>query len=108
MSNAWPCWPEHVEAVWETTDRAAGARFRGKNRRGEMEWEVPCLVTECDPPRRFSWTVLEPENPSSRWSYTLNPDADVTVVVQRFEHGPNYSFTRIWAEEQPAEAARII
>jgi hypothetical protein len=28
--------------------------------------------------------------------------------VERFEHGPNYSFTRIWAEEHPAEASSII
>ena len=44
---------------------------------------------------RFSWTVLEPENPSSRWCYTLAEEGTGTLVVERFEHGPNYSFTRI-------------
>ena len=76
--------------------------------RGDDEWEVPCHVTECDRPTRFSWTVLEPDNPSSRWSYTLAVEGTGTLVVERFEHGPNYSFTRIWAEEHPAEASRII
>jgi len=100
--------PEHVEASWVGLEHGAGARFNGKNRRGGMEWEVPCCVTECVPPRRFAWTVLDPENPSSRWSYTLTPEAGRTVVVQRFEHGPNYSFTRMWAEERPHEALNIV
>ena len=88
--------------------RGVGAQFSGKNRRGDEVWEVPCHVTECDRPNRFSWTVLEPENPSSRWCYTLAEEGTGTLVVERFEHGPNYSFTRIWAEEHPAEASSII
>jgi len=52
--------------------------------------------------------VLEPENPSSVWSYTLTPDGEGTSVVQRFQHGPNYSFIRLWAEEQPERAAEIV
>lgn len=100
--------PEHVEAHWLGEERGVGAQFSGKNRRGNDEWEVPCHVTACDQPTRFSWTVLEPENPSSRWSYTLSVEGTGTLVVERFEHGPNYSFTRIRAEEQPAEASSII
>jgi uncharacterized protein YndB with AHSA1/START domain len=100
--------PEHVEAHWLGEKRGVGAQFSGKNRRGHDEWEVQCHVTECDRPTRFSWTVLEPDNPSSRWSYTLAVEGTGTLVVERFEHGPNYSFTRIWAEEHPAEALSII
>ena len=99
--------PEHVEAVWTTVDRGPGSEFTGKNRRGDMEWEVPCFVTECDPPSRFAWTVLEPDNPSSRWSYTLSPDGEGTVVVQRFEHGPNYSFTRLWAASTASASSAV-
>ena len=83
--------PEHVEAHWLDSGPKVGAAFTGKNRRDDFEWEVPCEVIECDPPYRLVWTVLEPENPSSVWSYTLTPDGDCTVVVQRFQHGPNYS-----------------
>jgi hypothetical protein len=100
--------PEHVEASWVGDERGLGAHFIGKNCRGDMTWEVPCWVTEWEDPRRFAWTVLEPENPSSRWSYTLAPKGAGTLVVQRFEHGPNYSFTRLWAEERPQEAETII
>lgn len=100
--------PEHVEASWATDDRCAGAMFNGKNRRDGFEWEVPCYVTESDPLRRFAWAVLAPDNPSSRWLYTLSPEGTGTIVTQRFQHGPNYSFIRLWAEENPAEAMTII
>jgi uncharacterized protein YndB with AHSA1/START domain len=100
--------PEHVEARWLDPGPRVGSRFTGKNCRGGFEWEVPCHITECDPPSRLTWTVLEPENPSSVWSYTLAPDGEGTSVVQRFQHGPNYSFIRLWAEEQPERAAEIV
>jgi uncharacterized protein YndB with AHSA1/START domain len=100
--------PEHIEARWLGPGPRVGARFTGKNRRGEDEWEVPCHFTESDPPHRLTWTVLEPENPSSLWSYTLTSDDHGTIVVQRFRHGPNYSFLRLWAEEQPDHAAAMV
>jgi len=100
--------PEHVEARWDSPGPAVGARFTGRNRRGDFEWEVPCFITACEPPRRLVWTVLEPDNPSSTWSYTLSPDGDGTLVVERFQHGPNRSFVRMRAEEQPERADRII
>jgi uncharacterized protein YndB with AHSA1/START domain len=100
--------PEHVEAHWVDPGPVVGARFTGRNSRDGFEWEVPCHVTECDPPRRLTWTVLEPDHPSSVWSYTLTPDGEGTSVVQRFQHGPNYSFIRLWVEEQPERAAEIV
>jgi GNAT superfamily N-acetyltransferase len=100
--------PECVEAKWASTERGVGAVFVGKNRRGTMEWEVPRHVVEHEPPYRFAWTVLEPDNPSSTWCYGLAQEGPATVVTQRFQHGPNYSFTRLWAEERPGEAAAII
>jgi uncharacterized protein YndB with AHSA1/START domain len=102
--------PEHFAATWDGEQRGVGATFLGKNRRDGFEWEVPCFVTEYAPPRRFAWTVLEPENPSSRWSYTLSSDDDGTIVVQRFEHGPNYSFIRLWARngrQKPSRWSRV-
>jgi len=100
--------PEHVEAHWLDPGPMVGARFTGKNCRDGFEWEVPCHIIECDPPLRLTWTVLEPENPSSVWSYSLTPEREGTSVVQRFCHGPNYSFIRLWAEEQPERAAEIV
>jgi uncharacterized protein YndB with AHSA1/START domain len=100
--------PEHTAASRTSQARGVGAQFEGTNHRGEMEWTLPCFVTECERPRRFAWAVLELDNPSSVWSYTLRAVDDGTEVVQRFAHGPNYSFIRFWAEEQPDAAATII
>jgi catechol 2,3-dioxygenase-like lactoylglutathione lyase family enzyme/uncharacterized protein YndB with AHSA1/START domain len=100
--------PEHVEARWVDPGPAVGARFTGLNRRGDLEWATECHVVECDPPRRFVWAVADPDNPSSTWSYTMTADLDGTIVVQRFEHGPNYSFVRVMAEQHPDEAEQIV
>jgi hypothetical protein len=100
--------PEHTAASWATDERGIGARFDGTNRRDEMEWTLSWFVTEWEPPVRFAWAVMEVESPSSVWSYTLREVDGGTVVVQRFEHGPNYSFIRLWAEEQPDKAEEII
>ena len=100
--------PEHTHAEWVSAERGVGAQFDGANKSYGMEWTLPCFVTEWEPPRRFSWAVLEQDNPSSVWSYVLREAESGTEVVQRFEHGPNYSFTRMWAEESPDQAEAII
>ena len=100
--------PEHVAAVWVGEQRGVGAQFDGTNKRGDDEWTLPCFVIEWEPPHRFAWAVLERESPSSTWSYTLRAIGGGTEVVHRFAHGPNYSFTRAWAEQQPDEAEAII
>jgi hypothetical protein len=100
--------PEHTAAAWATDEHGVGARFDGTNKRDDMEWTLPCFVTEWDPPFRFAWAVMEVESPSSVWSYTLREIDGGTDVVQRFVHGPNYSFIRLWAEEQPDKAEEII
>src|SRR3954469_8413108 len=100
--------PEHTAAHWVGEARGLGARFDGANRNGDMEWTLPCFVTEWEPPRRFGWAVLEQDDPSSVWTYTLREVEDGTEVVQQFAHGRNFSFTRLWAEEQPDQAEAII
>src|SRR4051812_12558128 len=83
--------PEHTAASWVNDDRGVGAQFDGANKRGDMEWTLPCFVTEWQPPYRFAWAVLERDSPSSTWSYTFLEVDGGTEVVQRFAHGPNYS-----------------
>ena len=38
----------------------------------------------------------------------VDPSGDCTSVIQEFRHGPNYSFIRLWVEEQPERAAEIV
>ena len=101
--------PEHVAASWVTTGPAVGARFVGTNRRGTFEWDVPCVVTACAPPHLLEWTVGEAPGQSSTWSYTLAArDDGATDVVQRFRHGPGFSYVRQRVDRSPDEAAAII
>lgn len=104
--------PEHHLARWLTEFREEGARFQGFNRIGVFKWAVVCKVTVFERPRRFGWTVGDPREPSSTWTYTLETTnggaGDATTVTQTFEHGPGPSFVRRAVELAPAAADNII
>ena len=110
--------PEHRSANWirrENGDHptngdgpVVGDRFTGTNRRGDFEWNVVCHITEWQPPQRCSFTVLDPERPSSTWTYVLTATEDRTSVVQLFRHGPGPSFVRSSVERDPSSAESII
>ena len=103
--------PEHCLARWLTESREAGARFQGINRIGDFKWEVPCTVTVFVCPQRCAWTVGDPHEPSSTWTYTLEATnggaGAATTVTQTFEHGPGDSFVRRAVELAPT-AANVI
>ena len=101
--------PEHYAARWDTPGPATGARFTGRNRIGDFEWEVPCLVTACRPPELIEWTVGTAPDHSSTWSYELRrAPGNRTVVVHRFAHGPGFSYVRQRVDADPRGAASII
>ncbi|MFN7148533.1 MAG: SRPBCC domain-containing protein [Microthrixaceae bacterium] len=110
--------PEHHAAAWiarpggqhptSGMGPVVGDRFAGRNRRGEFEWEVTCHITEWQPPRRCTWTVLDPAQPSSTWTYELSEDAAGTCVTQTFRHGPGPSFVRVAVERDPAGAESVV
>ena len=100
--------PEHVDAHWDGSDRGVGARFTGRNRIGDFEWTVPCWITVWEPPHRLAWTVLEPDWPSSTWSYRLESDEAGTAVTQRFQHGPGPSYIRRVVTDSPDRAADVV
>ncbi len=91
--------PEHESAAW-----LDGRRFTGRNRLGDLTWEVTCHVTELDPPRAFAWSVGDPALASSTWRYDLHADGVGTLVRQRFQHGPGMSYLRRRCEQDPAGA----
>ena len=110
--------PEHHSAAWTSREDeghptdgdgvVVGDRFVGSNRRGDFEWDVMCHIIEWQPPFCCSWTVLEPEHPSSTWSYELTAQGTRTRVVQSFRHGPGPSFVRQSVERDPGLADTII
>lgn len=94
--------PETFEGEWlgGASAPAVGARFRGhvkRNGRGPVYW-TECLVTECEPGRRFAFDVLVGGRPVNTWSYTLRPTGGGrTEVTESFRLASN-PFNRLyWA-----------
>jgi hypothetical protein len=101
--------PEHYAATWDSPGPAVGTTFTGWNRNGAMEWDVHCVVTACRPPAYIEWTVGEAPEHSSTWSYELNVGpAGSTVVVERFRHGPGFSYVRQRVDQVPDRAQAVI
>jgi uncharacterized protein YndB with AHSA1/START domain len=103
---------ETVSTVWvgEPARAVVGAVFRGTNRMGEWEWSVDCHIVVADQPHELSWTVLDPDHPSSTWWYRIDaPDDDHGVRLHHgFRHGPSMSGLRRRVEDDPAGAAATI
>lgn len=76
--------PENVGGRWldGATGPAAGARFRGSNRRGWRRWTTTCTVVTADPGCAFAFDVSVAGIPASRWTYEFRPDGDATVVTE--------------------------
>lgn len=66
-----------------------GARFRGHNRSRLARWSRVCEVVDAEPGRRFAFITV-PERidlsraDSTRWSYTIEPDGDGSLVTHDY------------------------
>lgn len=76
--------PENVGGRWlgGVSSPAAGARFRGSNRRGWRRWSTTCTVVVADPGCTFAFDVSVAGIPASRWTYEFRPDGDGTMVTE--------------------------
>lgn len=102
--------PECRGAEWVdgATAPAAGARFLGRQRRGESEWETVSTVTEAEPSRSFAWAVNDPEVPAATWRFDLYPEAGGTRVVQRAVMGPGPSGLTARIDRHPDREEDIV
>ena len=78
--------PENVGGYWLDGDGPAlGARFRGTNRNGRLEWWTRVRVVACVPGRHFAFDVRTPFGSRvSRWEYVLRPTASGCVVTENW------------------------
>ncbi|MFD0690641.1 SRPBCC family protein [Actinomadura fibrosa] len=78
--------PETARCRWipPATGPAAGARFRGVNRRGRRRWSTTCTVTAAEPGRRFEFEVRAAGLPISRWLYTFRAEGAGCRVTERW------------------------
>ncbi len=83
--------PECTSVAWRggATTAAAGARFRGWNRRGPVRWFTDGVVVEAERGRALTFDVKGLGLPVARWAYRLEPDADgrgCTVTEEWTDH----------------------
>lgn len=106
--------PECVHVAWADGADAAepGARFHGRNRAGDWEWDVTCEMIEVRRPETLSWIVHgfagDPLLPSSTWRYRLGArPGGGTLITQSFRHGPGGSHLVTAMRAQPEHAEAI-
>jgi uncharacterized protein YndB with AHSA1/START domain len=91
------------------TEPALGARFRGRNRHDAVgEWETTSTIVACEPEQRLEWAVMDPDNPSASWRFTLEPDGEGTRLRQWMRIGPGPSGLNVAIERMPDKEERII
>jgi uncharacterized protein YndB with AHSA1/START domain len=79
--------PECIRSVWENgaAGPAVGAHFHGYNRAGTFEWDVPGVVTDCEPGRLFAFAVPREASVTNRWRFELAPSAGGTTLTESFD-----------------------
>lgn len=92
--------PETFEARWTrgSTGPEVGAHFKGHVRRngiGPVYWTL-CRVTDCEPGRRFGFTVLAGDRPVNNWAYEITPTADGCEVTESFRLESNPLLRTYW------------
>jgi hemerythrin-like domain-containing protein len=83
-------WSDETGRVeWSSSDRGAGARFKGWNRVGAFRWTRHCEVLVADRGRTFAFRTIPGKSPTKRdstmWRFDLTPEAGGTRVVQSYE-----------------------
>lgn len=73
--------PECTGGRWlgGATGPVVGARFKGTNKRGMARWSTTNEVVAAEPGREFAFDT---QQSGTRWSYTLVPDGDGTLVTE--------------------------
>jgi len=102
-------WLPAPEGPAEGEAPAVGHRFRGRNFHPQGgEWETVSTVVECDEERRFSWAVMDTENPTATWLFTLTPVEGGTELRQWVRMGPGPSNLNKVIEKMPDKEERIV
>ena len=75
-------WSPQVVKTFVKGPVQQGTRFRNLNRRGLLVWPTSAKVVRFDPHREFAFRV---KDNFTIWSFTLEPTATGTRVIQRRE-----------------------
>ena len=93
----------------DATGPALGARFRGRNfHEARGFWETVSTICELDSERLLGWAVGDPDVPSARWRFSLEPDGTGTVIRQWMQMGPGESGVSELIAQMPDKEHRIL
>jgi hypothetical protein len=79
--------PETTSAEWTSGagGTAVGARFKGTNQMGSKKWRSDCIVTACEPGRRFAFNVKAGPFQVAGWVYEFVATDRGCLVTELWE-----------------------
>jgi uncharacterized protein YndB with AHSA1/START domain len=79
--------PENTGGSWlgGASGPAVGVRFKGTNANGWHKWSTVATVKDCEPGRRFSFSVVAAGFKEEQWSYELEPEGEGCRVTERWD-----------------------
>lgn len=100
---------QEVEWLDGADGPALGRTFRGRNAHPQAgEWETVSTVTEYEERAAFAWTVMDVENPTATWRFTLTPTDGGTELRQWARLGPGPSNLTAVIARMPDKEERIV
>ena len=102
--------PEYQGGDWldGAAGPAVGARFKGRNRRGDRAWESESTVIESVPGQVLAWAVSDPDNAAATWRFDLQSEGNGTRVRQHVRLGPGPSGLTARIAEVPDREEDIV
>jgi uncharacterized protein YndB with AHSA1/START domain len=79
--------PETTSAEWAkgSSGPAVGARFKGTNQMGSKKWRSDCIITACEPGKRFAFDVKAGPFKVAGWAYQFAPADSGCLVTELWE-----------------------
>jgi uncharacterized protein YndB with AHSA1/START domain len=79
--------PETISAEWAggADGPAVGARFKGTNQMGSKKWRSDCVVTACEPGKRFAFDVKAGPFKVAGWAYEFERAGSGCLVAELWE-----------------------
>ncbi|MDX1450775.1 MAG: SRPBCC family protein [Acidimicrobiia bacterium] len=100
---------EFQGAEWVEGSEEIGARFRGRNDHPIAgSWSTVCTVTEWSPPTSFAYLVENPDDPTARWRFDLEPVDGGTRLTMTAVMGPGPSGVLSLIRKLPDKEEKII
>lgn len=102
--------PEYQGGEWldGATGPTVGARFKGRNKRQDREWESVSTVIEAEPGRAVAWAVGDANNAAATWRFDLTPQGTGTRIRQHAQLGPGPSGLTARIAELPDREEDIV